>query len=558
MPDFAINRMLESSSVDGTTGNLSPTISVGCTACKSKLSEAVARCYDCTNHLCGQCMSAHQSMHCFAGHRVALLADTHQQNGGGDKQVTCPKHHGEVLRFFCKQCDVPICKECTLQEHSRGHDYDYLSEMSGRAMIHVHMLAEQARQRSAYLKTVANGIGSAMTALPQQHQKAIEKVEEAHAAFLAALEDRKAEVLKELETVFCTKNEQAGPVSSNTKSVINDLDNGVAFIDKMLKHAGSMELLLFKNVLTERLQTAIGYLPEVTPADVRIDYVFNMQSVQAAVRNTFGYVLQCVTRNEPTPPVLKMAPISRPNGSPTSQLMNGMNGIYGSGHLNGSASPMLNGYSGSSSNGYSSPSTGGYGSSFGDVTLPNCHSDLNTNHSSALINGFGSVTPLSANILSDTIQEYRGNALNNGFSANNNGYSSNMFEDNLGYVQQVCNGNSNQTSNSFNGVNSALAMNTFNGNLLNQNSGSVFDNNSFSILDPKLTSIGSALSGITDGSQLPNLNGYEKWSTGNTVDCLQLANLDIMALGTDPVTELTSKVNFVVCMLPLTFIFTIR
>ena len=44
-----------------------------CTGCKSKEHNAVARCFDCSNLLCPNCVMAHQFMHCFEGHRVVSL-----------------------------------------------------------------------------------------------------------------------------------------------------------------------------------------------------------------------------------------------------------------------------------------------------------------------------------------------------------------------------------------------------------------------------------------------------------------------------------------------------
>lgn len=45
-------------------------VAPGCTGCKSPGSTAVARCLDCANFLCSNCVMAHQFMHCFEGHRV--------------------------------------------------------------------------------------------------------------------------------------------------------------------------------------------------------------------------------------------------------------------------------------------------------------------------------------------------------------------------------------------------------------------------------------------------------------------------------------------------------
>ncbi|UYV79630.1 brat [Cordylochernes scorpioides] len=55
--------------------------------------------------------------------RLARLLETVKQ----DKLVHCPRHKTEALKFFCKTCNIPICKECTLLEHPKNiHDYEFL------------------------------------------------------------------------------------------------------------------------------------------------------------------------------------------------------------------------------------------------------------------------------------------------------------------------------------------------------------------------------------------------------------------------------------------------
>lgn len=48
---------------------------MNCTGCKSKDTSAVARCFDCANYLCPNCVTAHKFMHCFEGHRVKSLEE---------------------------------------------------------------------------------------------------------------------------------------------------------------------------------------------------------------------------------------------------------------------------------------------------------------------------------------------------------------------------------------------------------------------------------------------------------------------------------------------------
>ncbi|EGI58901.1 Brain tumor protein [Acromyrmex echinatior] len=67
----------------GSTGGTSR---IRCTGCKSTEAGAVARCYDCDQFLCPNCVMAHQYMLCFEGHRLLNLADSKLEtvgSGGG-------------------------------------------------------------------------------------------------------------------------------------------------------------------------------------------------------------------------------------------------------------------------------------------------------------------------------------------------------------------------------------------------------------------------------------------------------------------------------------------
>jgi len=72
LADFGASNLIEVTENNNNNGEQLAAIngSPGCTGCKSKLSTAVARCFDCSNDLCSNCVMAHQFMHCFEGHRV--------------------------------------------------------------------------------------------------------------------------------------------------------------------------------------------------------------------------------------------------------------------------------------------------------------------------------------------------------------------------------------------------------------------------------------------------------------------------------------------------------
>ena len=315
MPDFAISNILEASAVDSS--------SLHCTGCKSKETCAVARCFDCANFLCPNCVMAHQFMHCFEGHRVLSLGELQntKEDLKTEKPINCTKHRGEVLRFFCRTCITPICKECTMLEHSRGHEYDYLSEVGNQEVEQLQQLSEQCKVKANDLRSSSKNIEHATNRLQIHFQKAQNEVNDTYNFYRSMLEERKLEALKELDSAYNTKQVALSTTSQRMQESIEKLYVGCEFINKITGNASNTEILMYKKMLDSKLQTIIGYQPEINLSNAYdIEFVSNYQAIQVGIRNTFGYV-----RQTPDVQPRQPAPIARPNGfsSRSSSLTNG-------------------------------------------------------------------------------------------------------------------------------------------------------------------------------------------------------------------------------------------
>ncbi len=304
LPDFAISNILAANATDSNA--------LSCTGCKSKETNAVARCFDCANFLCANCVMAHQFMHCFEGHRVMTLGEL--QNNKEDlkveKPVNCSKHKSEMVRFFCKTCDMPICKDCTMLEHSRGHEYDYLSEISGREVQGLQQLADQAKVKANDLRGSAKNIEHSSNRLQIAYHKAQTEITETYNFYRTMLEERKLEALKELDSAYNAKQVLLSTVAQKMQDSIEKLYQGCDFLEKILKHASHTEILMFKKMSDTKLHNLLNYSPEINMQNAfDIEFVSNYQAIQVGVRNTFGYV-----RQSPDLGSCKQDPIARPNG----------------------------------------------------------------------------------------------------------------------------------------------------------------------------------------------------------------------------------------------------
>ncbi|XP_072041840.1 E3 ubiquitin-protein ligase TRIM56-like [Amphiura filiformis] len=99
-------------------------VKIVCTSCDvSDGNEAVARCLECDDFLCSKCSKTHKTLRSIRSHSVLSLVELRSGKVSLvkiNKEEHCMEHTGQVLWFYCKTCDVPICRDCTVVEHPTG------------------------------------------------------------------------------------------------------------------------------------------------------------------------------------------------------------------------------------------------------------------------------------------------------------------------------------------------------------------------------------------------------------------------------------------------------
>ena len=273
LPDYAVSNLLETNALD--------TSALHCTGCKSKDTNAVARCFDCANFLCPNCVMAHQFMHCFEGHRVSLLKDLQankDDNKKSEKPIFCPRHKTDILKFFCKTCSQPICKECTVFDHGRGHDCQFIIDIGEKQMDQLRNLEDEAKVKVNELRLSTKGIEHMSSRLQVQYHKAQNDINDTYNFYRAMIEERKQESLKELDQVFNSKQVSISTLAQKIQENIERLYQGCEFVEKVLKFASITEALLFKNMVEQRFQNMFNFSPDMNnQAYFDLEFVSNFQ-----------------------------------------------------------------------------------------------------------------------------------------------------------------------------------------------------------------------------------------------------------------------------------------
>lgn len=331
---------------------------VRCTGCKKKKLDAIARCFDCANYLCSNCVMAHQFMHCFEGHRVLNL-DIKDDTGApptshkpsatamgqnGEKTMSCPKHKSEVLKYYCRTCAVPICKDCISMEHPAGlHDWERINDAAPKQIEAITHAIQEAKTKATDIKNVMKNVEHATSRLQVQYHKAQNEINDTFQFYRSMLDERKQELLKELESVFSAKQISLGVATQKGQETVDNIYKTCEFVDKLNKCASVVEIIMCRKLLDSKLQSLLSFnVDQSVQQACDLEFVSNYQAIQVGVRNTFGYVR---SNSEPVVGPSKQPPIARPTGGSGSGSAGGGSSSSGS-SVNGSSGSLNGGIGG--------------------------------------------------------------------------------------------------------------------------------------------------------------------------------------------------------------------
>jgi len=261
--DFTSGSLLMSS------GDQEQSLTLHCTGCKSS-SPAVANCFSCPSLLCANCVVAHQLMVAFEGHNVTNL-------GQGDNKENNPDNAEAIKK-----------------------------------------IAKEGRKKLNELQKTVKSVDYSSSRLTGQYDKAVAEVNETFNFYMSMLAERKAEVVKELEKLYSSKQVSLSVFGQKVHESTDKMEQLVAFIDKLVQTAASKEVALFQSSLETKMATLVGGLPSLDLAStVQLEFISNFQAIQVGVRNQFGYIKSGSTDNSTSP---KQPPIARPSPATSLQV----------------------------------------------------------------------------------------------------------------------------------------------------------------------------------------------------------------------------------------------
>lgn len=188
-----------------------------CGSCDEK-STAIAYCFSCEYFICIECQDAHLRLKSTKGHRMTALNELQETDVQEilRRPQFCQEasHTKEVLKYFCKPCELCICQKCAMMAH-KTHEFVPMEEAAGQARLRMEesiekvqtradVCREQMRQSQKNHRETEEQILTAQQAVQQNTKRLIEMARQHEKDMLAKLgaieedERRKYEDKKEI------------------------------------------------------------------------------------------------------------------------------------------------------------------------------------------------------------------------------------------------------------------------------------------------------------------------------------------------------------------------
>ena len=182
-----------------------------CDGCKE--SDAVASCCDCRGFfLCTICLKAHKNIPTTKSHTLMTLKDLSipkSSIASSKNSPLCQKHPEELLKLYCQDCEVLVCRDCVLVTH-KNHNYSFVDDA----------IEEEKRQ----LKDVTL---QELEKILTSTKEAIVSVEQMQAEVLSCNDQHVDELNKTFENitdmVIKYKNVLLDKINENTKDAMSPL-----------------------------------------------------------------------------------------------------------------------------------------------------------------------------------------------------------------------------------------------------------------------------------------------------------------------------------------------
>ncbi|CAH1776810.1 unnamed protein product [Owenia fusiformis] len=201
----------------------------------------------------------------------------HEQNEASSKIVSgCKKHANQPLAFFCKKCEVPICRDCTLMDHKEttGHVTTNLDDAvkEQKRFLEIEIMEAQGNVMSN--KANMSLLESEATNLRAIKDDSLVRLEQSFKHYQAILMQRCDQLRTEIMDQYTNQKEKLGTGTDQLMSSNTNLNSLIEECTGVLKRDEVFDILAYKSKIAGK-NSEMRYLEQTRDAQDTVAVKFD-------------------------------------------------------------------------------------------------------------------------------------------------------------------------------------------------------------------------------------------------------------------------------------------
>ena len=226
---------------------------VKCGNCE-KTSAQSFYCFQCCAFWCEDCIAAHNLIKANKAHRVLAIRDFQDEDIENvlKRTVYCQKkhHENEELKFFCKECEVPICNTCVVTFHE-GHDKVLLQDAANERKLNLESAIESQKEKVLQMRNLISGLRNEYIKIQGQVTHIRESSQSFVDNLIKVVEEKKMEILKKVEDKANETFERLVVQQSQLENEIQRIETSIEKTEVFLRRSTNAEIVQFNAVSEE-------------------------------------------------------------------------------------------------------------------------------------------------------------------------------------------------------------------------------------------------------------------------------------------------------------------
>ena len=240
---FFVNRLKTTvSTIERTHGK----VEVKCELCEGSSGNAKAFCRQCARFICRECVNLHKRIATFKSHEVASLDDLKH----GRAQPILVKEppikkcldHEEPLTIYCYDCDVLICRDCTVKDH-REHNFEFTKKAApdekGKLLLEIKPL----KDFHVKLTNAVEHVQTTKLEVETQKDSTVNIIKTSFKELRNILDKREKELVQEAGSVVQEKVDKLSVQEKTLSLASAEVQSVVDYTERCLRHCTDNEVM---------------------------------------------------------------------------------------------------------------------------------------------------------------------------------------------------------------------------------------------------------------------------------------------------------------------------